>query len=46
MMFTNCMLVTMCSKNYKGDMHTFAANRQGINVSFLIYNIGINAISN
>lgn len=45
MMYTNGMLVIMCSRNYGGDMHTFAANRQGINVSFLIYNIGINAIS-
>lgn len=44
MMYTNNMLVVMCSKYYEGSMMIFATNRQMINVSFMIYNLGIGVI--
>ena len=45
MMYTNNMLIVMCSKNYDGSMMVFATNRQVITISFMLFNIGINVIS-
>jgi hypothetical protein len=44
MMYTNNMLVVMCSKYYEGSMMIFATNRQMITLSFLVYNLAINII--
>ena len=44
MMYTNNMLIVMSSKNYDGSMMVFATNRQIITISFMLFNIGINAI--
>jgi predicted MFS family arabinose efflux permease len=45
MMYTNSMLVVMCSKYYEGSMMVFGTNRQIINLAFLVYSLTINVIS-